>query len=229
MVATHRLLSLLGVLAAVSIGAAQSTTVRIMPLGDSITGSPGCWRALLWRKLQTAKITNTKFVGTLPAQGCGFTYDGANEGHGGILATGIVAKKQLPDWLSQTHPDIVMMHLGTNDVWNAQTPEAILAAFDAMVDWMRASKAGVKILVAQIIPMNPPNCAQCGARVVALNKAIPAWAAGRNTTESPVVVVDCWTGFDTAKDTRDGVHPNDSGNQKLADAWFGPLVRAIQG
>ncbi|KAK3687707.1 SGNH hydrolase-type esterase domain-containing protein [Podospora appendiculata] len=229
MMATHHLLRLLGILAAVSIGATQSTTVRIMPLGDSITGSPGCWRALLWRKLQAAKITNTKFVGTLPAQGCGFTYDGANEGHGGYLATGIVAKKQLSDWLAQTHPDVVMMHLGTNDVWNNQSPEAILAAFGTLVDWMRASKADVKILVAQIIPMSPPNCAQCAARVVALNAAIPAWAAGKNTTLSPLVVVDCWTGFDAVKDTRDGVHPNDSGNLKLADAWFGPLVRAIQG
>lgn len=41
----------------------------------------GCWRAYLWQKLQQAGIKNTDFVGTLPAQGCGFTYDGENEGH----------------------------------------------------------------------------------------------------------------------------------------------------
>ncbi|KAK3318975.1 SGNH hydrolase-type esterase domain-containing protein [Apodospora peruviana] len=219
----------LAVLASVSVGSAQSgTPVRIMALGDSITGSPGCWRALLWRKLQTAGITNTKFVGTLPAQGCGFTYDGANEGHGGFLATGIVSSKQLPGWLSQTHPDIVMMHLGTNDVWNSKSPTEILAAFDTLLEQMRASKRTIKILVAQIIPMNPPNCSQCGQRVVALNKAIPDWAAGKNSTDSPVVVVDCWTGFDTAKDTQDGVHPISSGNEKLANCWYGPLVKAIQ-
>ncbi|KAK0702126.1 SGNH hydrolase-type esterase domain-containing protein, partial [Lasiosphaeria miniovina] len=202
-----------------------------MPLGDSITGSPtkqGCWRALLWRKLQAAGVTNTKFVGTLPAQGCGFTYDGANEGHGGFLATGIVANKQLPGWLAQTHPDVVMMHLGTNDVWNNKPADDILAAFSAMVDWMRASKPGMKILVAQIIPMNPPNCKDCGARVVALNKAIPAWAANATSPASPVTVVDCWTGFDPAKDTGDGVHPNSAGNEKMATCWFAPLVAAIK-
>ncbi len=86
-------------------------------------------------------------MGTLPAQGCGFTYDGANEGHGGILATGIVAQKQLPGWLSSSRPDVVMMHLGTNDVWNNQSPEQILAAYGAMVDWMRESKKSMKILV----------------------------------------------------------------------------------
>ena len=76
--------------------------------------------------------------------------------------------------------------------------------------------------------MNPSNCADCGARVVALNKAITTWAATKNTTESPVTVVDCWTGFDTGKDTGDGVHPNTSGNVKLANSWYGPLVKAIQ-
>jgi chitodextrinase len=31
--------------------AQAATPLRIMPLGDSITGSPGCWRALLWQHL----------------------------------------------------------------------------------------------------------------------------------------------------------------------------------
>ncbi|KAK0620171.1 SGNH hydrolase-type esterase domain-containing protein [Immersiella caudata] len=198
-----------------------------MALGDSITGSPGCWRALLYRKLQTAGITNTKFVGSLPAQGCGFTYDGANEGHGGILATGIVSRRELPGWLERSKPDLVMMHLGTNDVWNNKSPAEILGAFGTMVDWMRDSKKEVKILVAQIIPMRPSNCPQCGDRVVALNNAIPEWAASKNKTESPIIVVDCWKGFDPARDTGDGVHPNNAGNEKLATAWFAPLGKAI--
>ena len=60
-----------------------ATAVRIMPLGDSITGSPGCWRALLWNRLRNTGYTNIDFVGTLPPQGCGIAYDGENEGHGG--------------------------------------------------------------------------------------------------------------------------------------------------
>ncbi|KAK3987201.1 mannan endo-1,4-beta-mannosidase A [Cladorrhinum sp. PSN332] len=212
----------------------SQSPVRIMPLGDSITGSPGCWRALLWRRLQQAQITNTKFVGSLPAQGCGFTYDGANEGHGGILATNIVSQKQLPRWLSSAKPDVVMMHLGTNDVWNNKSPEVILAAFSTMVDWMRESNPKMKILVAQIIPMNPPNCRECGRRVEALNKGILGWAESINQNQtaagaSPIRVVDCWTGFDTARMTGDGVHPNSAGNEKLAACWFDELVRAIKG
>lgn len=44
---------------------------RIMPPGDSITGSPGCWRVLLWRNLQNAGFTSIDLVATLPPQGCG--------------------------------------------------------------------------------------------------------------------------------------------------------------
>jgi lysophospholipase L1-like esterase len=202
---------------------APGDPVRIMPLGDSITGSPGCWRALLWNQLQNAGYTNIDFVGTLPPQGCGVPYDGDNEGHGGILATNMANQSQLPPWLAATHPDIVIMHLGTNDVWSNLSPDTILTAFSTLVGQMRASNPAMKVLVAQIIPMNPSSCPECAQRVVAFNAAIPAWAAGISTAQSPVSVVDQWTGFNDATDTGDGVHPNDAGNQKMAARWFPPL------
>lgn len=119
------------------------------------------------------------------------------------------------------------MELGTNDVWNNIAPATILKAFSTLVDQMRASKSTVRILVAQITPMNPSGCSTCAPGIVALNSAIPAWAAGKSTSASPITVVDVFTGFDTAADTGDGVHPNDSGNVKLANSWFGPLKAAI--
>ena len=209
-----RILTTLVMIAAIGISGARSAyaQTRIMPLGDSITGSPGCWRALLWNDLRTNGFTSIDFVGTLPPQGCGVPYDGDNEGHGGFLATNIADQNLLPGWLSATHPDIVMMHLGTNDVWNARSPDVILAAFSKLVAQMRAQNPNMQILVAQILPMNPSNCAECGNRVVAFNAAIPSWAAGKTTAQSPIVVVDQWTGYSTAADTTDGVHPNNTGS-----------------
>ena len=75
--------------------------------------------------------------------------------------------------------------------------------------------------------MNPGSCPACAQRVVALNDAIPAWAAARTTGQSPVVVVDQWSGFDTATDTYDGVHPNSSGDRKMAGRWHPALVRFL--
>jgi hypothetical protein len=50
-------------------------------ISTRLTITQGCWRAYLWQKLQQANIKNTDFVGTLAGQGCGFPYDGENEGH----------------------------------------------------------------------------------------------------------------------------------------------------
>src|SRR6266481_5717606 len=105
---------------------ARAAAIKIMPLGDSITGSPGCWRALLWNRLQSAGYTNIDFVGTLNNMNdCGTPFDGDNDGHGGYLATNIANQNQLPPWLAATNPDVVMLQLGTNDVWNNIAPATI--------------------------------------------------------------------------------------------------------
>ncbi|CEL56254.1 hypothetical protein RSOLAG1IB_07670 [Rhizoctonia solani AG-1 IB] len=196
---------------------------KVMFLGDSITGSPGCWRALLWTQLVNAGKTNVDMVGTLPAQGCGIPYDGDNEGHGGYLATNIANQNMLPAWLSATTPDVVAMTLGTNDVWSSIAPATILTAFSKLVDQMRASKPTMKILVAQILPMNPSGCTECNQRVIAFNNAIPAWAKNKTTTASPITVVNLYKGFNTTTDTYDGVHPNENGNAKIAASYY-PFV-----
>ncbi len=103
---------------------------------------------MLWRRLQEADIRDTKFVGSLPATWCGFDYDGDNEGHSGFQATGIVAQALLPGWLQSARPDVVMMHLGTNDILTAKATADIIDAYGTMVDWMRESNAAMRILVS---------------------------------------------------------------------------------
>ncbi|HEX5204997.1 MAG TPA: cellulose-binding protein, partial [Actinoplanes sp.] len=99
--------------------------------------------------------------------------------------------------------------------------------YTRLVGQMRASKPAMKILVAQIIPMNASACPECAARVAGLNAAIPAWAASLSTTASPITVVDQWTGFSTATDTYDGVHPNNAGDVKIANRWYPAVSAAI--
>jgi len=208
--------------------ATPTTLVRIMPLGDSITGSPGCWRAILWNKLQSDGYTHIEFVGTLPSENCGQPYEGNHEGHGGLLVTNVAILNLLPDWLSATNPDIVMMHFGTNDVWSGISASTILDTYGLLVDQMRAHNPDVKVLVAQIIPMDPARSyAGCDQRVIELNAAIPDWANSKSTDQSPVIVVDQWTGFNTDTDTYDGVHPNDAGNQKIAGKWYPALASLL--
>ena len=55
--------------------ASAPAPLRIMPLGDSITAGPGCWRAFLWDQLQRAGYTNIDFVGTQNSGGCAVPLD----------------------------------------------------------------------------------------------------------------------------------------------------------
>jgi lysophospholipase L1-like esterase len=222
-----------GTFVAAQPAASALAPVRIMALGDSITAGTGCWRAMLWHQLQTAGHTNIDFVGGVSdGGGCnpGYAYDWDHEGHGGFSATGIADNNQLPPWLSAAMPDIVLMHLGTNDMWGHYIPTtAKLTAFTKLVGQMRANNPNVKILVAQIIPMSASSCATCPADIIEFNNALPAWAAGLRTTQSPIILVDQWTGFDPAVDTGDGVHPNNSGYQKMANRWQPALAQLLGG
>jgi lysophospholipase L1-like esterase len=228
--------AMLAALAVVLVRPAESAVaapVRIMPLGDSITAGPGCWRAKLWHRLQTSGYTNIDFVGGVSdGGGCnpGYSYDFDHEGHGGYSATGIADNNQLPPWLTAAHPDVILMHLGTNDMWGGYIPLATkLTAFTKLVGQMRADNPAIKIVVAQIIPMSAAACATCPADVIALNNAIPGWAAGLTTAQSPITVADLWTGFDAVADTGDGVHPNDGGFEKMSNAWYPALTRVLGG
>ena len=94
-------------------------------------------------------FTDLDFVGSLPSPACGIDHDGDNEGHAGFQAKDIADKNQLVDWLAKGKPDIVLMHLGTNDiVWQSAAPTVITTAFSKLIDQMRASNPKMKIVVS---------------------------------------------------------------------------------
>ena len=142
------------------------------------------------------------------------------------------------------------MHLGTNDiVQQNKAVTDIIAAFTKLIGTMRTSNPKMKIIVrlsypacayatlsdmhlltlasqvAQIIPLGIGNY---NGKVQELNRAIVPWAQGLNTTQSPIWVVDQYTGFSGSADLRDGVHPNDSGDVKMANVWYPAVVRAFE-
>jgi len=226
---------------------AQETKIRYMPFGDSITEIV-CWRGLLWKQLQDAGYKNVDFVGSgtggnSAGAGCKVAgYDKNNEGHSGFLAIDIASKKQLVDWLKKNPADIISMHLGTNDISRGHKTDEIIASFTTLVQQMRDANPKMKIIVCILLPfasdnLNPltlsPQVAQIiplstgNAATTALNAAIPAWATSKNTTESPIWVVDQYTGY-TGTDNRDGVHPGDTGDVKMAAKWYPALVNAIK-
>jgi lysophospholipase L1-like esterase len=218
-----------------------------MPIGDSITRAT-CWRAQLWKQLNASFPSRFHLVGTLSSDpGCGVAgYDTANQGYSSSLVTEVVAGitnartcdpfcpalSDLQTAFNTVMPSVALIHYGTNDVWNSKPPSAILSAYGAVIDALRAANPNIVVLLAQIIPMNVTaatcsgcSCASCPTAVPALNAQIATWAPTKSTAASPIVVVDQYTGFDAVADTVDGVHPNPStGSQKMATKWYAALA-----
>jgi len=226
-------------------GGVGSGTLKIITVGDSITRAT-CWRAKLWQALNAAHAGHFDLVGTLKSDnGCNAPgYDQDNQGYSSSLLTEVVAGvtnartcdptcPTLNDFATAfmtTKPDVALIHYGTNDVWNGKATSDITAGYSQLVDKLRAANENVQVFVAKIIPMNVTDstcggcsCSGCSTAIPALNTAIDAWAATKTTTKSPVAVVDQFTGFDANADTKDGVHPNDAGSQKMAAQWGAAL------
>jgi lysophospholipase L1-like esterase len=207
---------------------------RIVPLGDSITQLT-CTSQLLWQALREAGVQSFDMIGTSHSElDCGVQdADRDNEGHGGYLATDMVDDgkhaSELSTWCEADKGDVVLLHLGTNDIAHSSfTATTILSAFSKILAKLRAVQPHVVVFVAQIIQMNISACSDCSERVLALNKQIPHWAKRESREQSPVYVVDQFSGFDPATDTADGIHPNKQGSQKMAIQWAAALFEHMK-
>ena len=200
--------------------------IRIFPLGDSITGGRnGHWSYR--RDLEAALLDagcSFDFVGTLsgPSTGPGAPLlDRDNDGHSGLRTDQI--RTRLHNWLPGNEHDWALIHAGTNDVLQDTGISAARTNISQIIDLLRGANPNVGILLAQIIPNLPEN----EAKVVALNDEIVSLAAQKSTPNSPVIVVDQYSGYDTFADNYDQIHPNDAGEAILAQRWFDALLPRI--
>ena len=193
-------------------------TVRIMPLGDSITfgvgsRSAGSYRADLMRLLAGTGLA----VDLVGSQRSGPGPDRDNEGHGGWTIADIAA--QAPGWLATYRPDVVLLHIGTNDIARKVDVPRAPARLSALLDVIRAARPGAQVLVQQIVGSRKPKLQ---ARIAAFNAALPAIVAAK---DSRVHLVD-QSGV-TAVDLYDMVHPNDFGYAKMSYALYTALGRVL--
>jgi len=124
---------------------------------------------------------------------------------------------------SATHePDIVLLWAGGADLSTLGSTGATNANFGLrdIIEGIRIFVPGVTILLAQ----SPPYMGSGSDYVEDLNAFVATIASDLNTTESPIILIDHYTGYDIDSMTqRDGDHQNRVGEAFIAQNWFEAL------
>jgi len=190
------------------------STVKVMPLGDSITDGfnvPGGYRIKLWKNI-TDNGYKVDFVGSM-TNGPAELGDKNHEGHSGWTISQI--DSNINSWMDTYKPQIVLMHIGTNDMYGNPTEAA--GRLSQLIDKIcNKLPSGGKLYVSNLVPfpMNANN-------VNAYNSQIPGIVQQKANAGKPVYFVDMSSV--TNNDLADGIHPNLNGYNKMADAWFNAI------
>jgi len=202
---------------------AAGAEIRIMPLGNSITRGVGStdlngYRKPLYQALMAAGY-NFDFVGS---QTDGNFPDPDHEGHGGWHADTTGTNDilgQVYNWLTANPADIVLLHIGTNDITvggeDANEVSDILDEIDRF-------STDIKVILAFIIDRQTHSPA-----TIQFNTDVNDMAQNRIATGDDIIIVDMESALDYGTDMADDLHPNDAGYAKMADIWFNALDSII--
>lgn len=194
--------------------------VRIMPLGDSITRGTGStnyngYRKRLYTTLRDNGF-NVNFVGGL--QDGDTSFDRDHEGHGGWHASGGPSGGILPnvyDWLVANPADVVLLHIGTNDISSGGQNASEV---DQILDEIDRYSPDVTVILALII-----NRAQYSPATSRYNGDLQTMAEKRIANGDKIIIVDMESALKYPDDMVDNIHPNDGGYRKMADRWLEKL------
>jgi lysophospholipase L1-like esterase len=198
--------------------ATAAAPVRIMPLGASITNGVGSsagngYRAELLSRLSQAGV-GVDYVGS---QQSGNLPDRDNEGHSGWRIDQIAA--QTDAWTAAYRPDVVLLHLGTNDMVQNYQPATAPDRLSALVDRLLARSPGVTVLTSSLLPLKDPAA---NARVDSFNAAVAGLMAQKTARGDRVRHVDQHSAV-AVTDLVDGIHPNDAGYARMGMLWYSAL------
>jgi lysophospholipase L1-like esterase len=215
--------ALMGVMLAVGLISELDTPVtrttvrplRVLALGDSITAGTGSTSRSGYRTDLHARLTaaglDVDFVGS---QRSGVGPDLDHEGHGGWTINRV--RGGLDSMLATYRPDVVLLHVGTNDITRGEDARKVAGRLSQLIDRIRVARPTAYVIVSQIVGSNVPI-----ERLVdrLYNARLPAIVAAKG----PMVrLVDQSTVFGT--DLHDLHHPNDLGYAKMAFNFYNALA-----
>ena len=227
-----------------------SGTVKIIPVGDSITWIGSSYRGALYTKLVQAGF-DIDFVGRInsPSEG-GSDPDcqgmnGAVTGPGNTTQWDPRFKNTIYDNVDsfmELDPDVALMLIGINDFTNYIAPDEgknndrkAHERLEAILRKMLENKPEMKILVSSLVPVSDARHASMYPTVNYdyYNQRVEALALKLKNEGYPVYFVDmnneCGINPNDTNELYDGLHPTVAGSLKIANVWFDHLENILNG
>lgn len=208
--------------------------LKIMALGDSITEGydwPGDGTN------QNIKSYREEFEFLMDGTSCSYvmvggrtdnlpstSYQSPHEGYSGRRASQFLSNSpNISQIMSGNNiPDIVLVHLGSNDIFGGVPLSTTLNSVTAVVDEILVINPQATVLLANVIPWFNTNSNQNNPNVPAaiaqLGNDIISWLQA--DPRPNVRLANVRNGFSAAMMQNDLIHPNAAGEAHIADAFF---------
>ena len=211
----------------------KSSPCKILPLGDSIThglnsSDDAGYRSQLF-KLVVAANQDVTFTGTLsngPSTVSSKPFPKNHDGHDGwTVDPGYsqydtnknqgVSLLVATDKAFSTMPDIVLLHIGTNDLTSSSAKSTTSDRLDSLITKIVGVAPDALVVVAKLIPLGYSSSDWDN-----YNAKIPTIVQAHVAKGQHVVTVDM-SKLPTSQ--LNGVHPTDQGYATMADNWYAAI------
>jgi lysophospholipase L1-like esterase len=204
----------------------KASPCKILPLGDSITlgmgsSDSGGYRSPLF-KLAVEANQNITFTGSQmagPTTVSGKSFPRNHEGYSGYTVEsgystygtpGISDKVPSPAF--NTIPDIVLLHIGTNDLTSSDAKSTTADRLDKLLTKIAGVAPDALVVVAQVIPLGYSS-----TDWTTYNSKIPGLVEAHAAKGEHMITVDM---SKLPSNQLNGVHPTDQGYATMAGYWY---------
>ncbi|WP_242840033.1 GDSL-type esterase/lipase family protein, partial [Ruminococcus flavefaciens] len=217
----------------------QSTgTIKIMPIGDSITygmGDTGGYRKFLYNSLKKKgySVDMVGPEGTNSTTTNGLTYDDNHAGYSGFQIkqraswgndSSLYEKLKEKNAVKQAQPDIVLLIIGTNDMNANRSTSDCEKDLRDLLDYILADMPSGGMLFLGTIPELSGGMFGGGdksSQIASYNAAIKKVAEEYKSSGKHVTFADVHGCLNGAADLGDGIHPNAEGYEKIGNLFSG--------
>jgi len=214
---------------------ADAAAIKIMPLGDSLTngtGNQSGFRSKLYADLTAAGL-DIDFVGSLSTNPSAGLPDPDHEGHPGFnidnIANGWSTYPGVNTWLNPSvcDPDIILLLIGTNDVSEqrdfANAPNRLSSLISQISDLSTGLQPDAHVIVAKIPPRSD---ATADSYTQWYNDQMEIIVQQHIDLGENLSLVDMYSPL-TLADLADGVHPTQTGYDKMAEVWYDGIMAVL--